>query len=211
MPARYGVRQPAAGLSWGHAIRNHLEEDAARAHRHAIVVPSINSSVLPAAPSAGEILTEDVPSAAPWLCFDWVAAAFLVEPDRLQVTLPAKGWLHITTGDEPPRSLHGSKAERTSVGRVVRDLIRGFHRAHFGNQQEGKEFCESPVSRGGAAYTSRSNRNGIQSSTVKWLKRRGWQEQRTMGNCSLYRKQLLSSPADNECQNGAHCPITLSG
>jgi hypothetical protein len=32
-------------------------------------------------------------------------------------------------------------------------LIRGFHRTHFGYQQEGKEFCESPVSRGGAAYT----------------------------------------------------------
>jgi hypothetical protein len=69
------------------------------------------------------------------------------KPDPLKVSLPAKGGLHVTTGDEPPGSLHGPKAERTSVARVVRDLIRGFHRTHFGYQQEGKESCESPVSR----------------------------------------------------------------
>ena len=169
MPARYGERQPAAGLSWGHAIRNYLEEDAARADRYAIVVFSIDSTMLPAAVATVEVLEEAVSRATPRVRLNGIAAALLKQPDCLQVTLPAKGWLHVTTGDEPLRSLHRSKAERTSVGRVVRDLIRGFHRTHFGYQQEGKEFCESPVSRAGAAYTPRSIRNGIQSSTDKMI------------------------------------------
>ena len=57
--------------------------------------------MLPAAAAAVEVLDEAVSRAAPWVCLNGIAAALLEQPDRLQVTLPAKGWLHVTTGDEP--------------------------------------------------------------------------------------------------------------
>jgi hypothetical protein len=114
--ARYGERQPAAGLSWGHAIRNRLQEDAARAHRYAIVVSSIDFAMLPAAVATVEVLEEAVSRATPRVRLNGFAGTLLEQPDRLQVTLPAIGWLHVTTGDEPLRSLHRSKAERPPSG-----------------------------------------------------------------------------------------------
>ena len=90
MPARYGERQLAAGLSWGHAIRNDLEEDAARAHGYAVVVSSIDFAMFPAAVATVEVLEEAVSRATPRVRLNGIAAALLEQPDRLQMTLPAK-------------------------------------------------------------------------------------------------------------------------
>ncbi len=70
---RYVARRPAAELSYDQTILEHLEEDAARGHRHTLVVSSIDSTKLPAAAAVVEALKEAVPLASPRMCLNGVA------------------------------------------------------------------------------------------------------------------------------------------
>src|ERR1017187_8412935 len=69
---RYGARQPVAELSWDQAVHDHLLKDAARSHRHPVIVSAINSAKLPASTAAVEVLKEAVPRATPCVCLDGV-------------------------------------------------------------------------------------------------------------------------------------------
>ena len=159
--ARYRPPTCRRSLFMAGCSPNHLEEDGLRADGYAVVVSLIR---LADASSSGR--RSDV--------------------SRKLYLVPLRGW--VSTGLPPPcwssqiafrwpfRPYDGltkppstsrlaaatSKTERTSVGRVVRDLIRGFHRTHFGYQQErGRSFVRVP-SLGQAQLTPpRSIRNGI--------------------------------------------------
>jgi hypothetical protein len=74
---RCGARRSVVELSCDQTILEHLEEDAARGYRYAIVVSPIDSAKLPAAAAAVEVLKEAVPSATPRVCLNGVAAVLL--------------------------------------------------------------------------------------------------------------------------------------
>jgi hypothetical protein len=123
--------------------------NAARAHRYAAVVPSIDPAMLPAAAASSGCPCRGFGGS----CTSYHSAGvsqrdcrrLLEQPDCLQVTFPAKGWLQVATGNEPPGSLDGSKAERTSIGRAVRNLISGFHRDILsGTSRKGRSFVRVP-------------------------------------------------------------------
>jgi len=162
------ARRPAVDSSRDHTIGDHLEEYTARRHLDTVIVSPIHSAKLPAAAAVVEALKEAVPRASPRMRLNGVAAVLLEQPDRLQVTLPAIGWFHITTCDEPLGSLKRSKAHRASIRGVVRDLVSRLHQDTLRvYRKKGKEFRESPISRARPRLHLLNIRNEIHSSTVK--------------------------------------------
>ena len=118
---------------------------------HAVVVSPIHSAKLPAMQSAVKRFAEAIPRATPRMCLNGVAPVLLKQPDCLQMSLPAVGWLHITTCDEPPGSFERSKAHGASIGCVVRDLVSRLHRGtlRVSRKREGvlRESRLSPLGR----------------------------------------------------------------
>ena len=96
--------------SWDHALCENLEEDAARVHRHAVVVSPIHSAKLPAMQSAVERFAEAVPRANPRICLNGVAPVLLEQPDRLQVSLPTVGRLHVAVCEQQARCFEGTES-----------------------------------------------------------------------------------------------------
>ena len=76
-PERCAGRRSVVDLSCDQTILEHLEEDAARAHWHAILVAPIKTPMLPAAVTAVEVLKEAVPGATRWVCLNRAAAVLL--------------------------------------------------------------------------------------------------------------------------------------
>jgi hypothetical protein len=59
---------------------------------------------------------------------DRVAAVLLAKPDRPQLFLPPVRSLHVFTSHQPFGGFERSKAKRSAISRVERDLVSCFHR-----------------------------------------------------------------------------------
>ena len=136
-----GERQPVAGLSFPGAALHHLEEGRAHANALAGFVAGIDPAVLPRVVAGRRLLADDV-SRSEWsVRFDWITTIVLIQPNGSEVALPSEGGLHVATGDEQPGSVDASESERCAIGRIERDLIRGFHRDGLRAQhKKGRSF-----------------------------------------------------------------------
>ena len=130
-----------------------LQENAARVHGQAILVAPVHSAKLPAATAIVEPLEEAIPSTIPCVCNNRIAPALPLEEDRLQVTLPTVGRIHMSACDESIRGLQRAKAQRGAVRRIQRDLFAIGRHVECWNRRE-RVFRESRLSGEAAAYTS---------------------------------------------------------
>ena len=159
-------RALVVATSCDQALRNHLQEDAARVHGHAVLVSPIDSAKFPAAAAVVEVLKEAVPGATPCVGLNGIAAILLGEPNRLQVPLAAVRRLHVSACDQSLGGLQRAKAQRGAVRRVERDLFAIGDTSS--TESKGRSLLRVPSLGRGRSLHLLNIRSGIQSSTEKW-------------------------------------------
>jgi hypothetical protein len=118
--------------------------NAARAHRYAAVVPSIDPAMLPAAAARVEVLEEAVPRTTPRVS-QRDCRRLLEQPDCLQVTFPAKGWLQVATGNEPPGSLRWFESRANLRRARSKEFDQRISSGHTsGTSRKGRSFVRVP-------------------------------------------------------------------
>lgn len=108
------------------AILYYLKKRIARGHHLTVVIAPIQTPERPAA-TVFESFDEAVARSGLRVSFDRVAAVFLLQEDRFQVDFAAVRRFHKAVCDKPAGALKCSKAERSPIRGIERDLVGGLH------------------------------------------------------------------------------------